>query len=72
VQTDDPDALTLRDVKRIHAADLVLHDPAVPEAVLEHARRDATIRAVGGLSVSTVPEDGAAQWVVILTMRPAS
>ena len=37
----DPEALTLRAVRLLQSADLVLHDPAVPASILEFARRDA-------------------------------
>ena len=39
--SDDPDDLTLRQARWLGSADLVLHDPAVPEAVLNRARADA-------------------------------
>jgi uroporphyrin-III C-methyltransferase/precorrin-2 dehydrogenase/sirohydrochlorin ferrochelatase len=44
VPIDDPDALTLRAFKQIHRANLVLYHASVPSIVLEHARRDATLR----------------------------
>ena len=39
--SDDPDDLTLRQARWLGSADLVLHDAAVPEAVLNRARADA-------------------------------
>jgi len=36
-----PDLLTLRDVRRIARADVIVHDGAVGTAILDHARRDA-------------------------------
>ena len=37
----EADLLTLRDVRRIARADLLLHDGAITPGVLDHARRDA-------------------------------
>ena len=39
--SDDPDELTLRQARWLGSADLVLHDAAVPAAVLNRARADA-------------------------------
>ena len=39
--SDDPDDLTLRQARWLGSADLVLHDAAVPAAVLNRARADA-------------------------------
>ena len=42
--TVDPaqaDLLTLREVRRIGRADLIIHDAAISSAILDHARRDA-------------------------------
>ena len=39
--SDDPEDLTLRQARALGMADCVLHDPAVPEAVLVRARADA-------------------------------
>lgn len=36
-----PDLLTLRDVRRIARADVIVHDGAIGSAILDHARRDA-------------------------------
>lgn len=43
----DPELLTLRARKLLHEADVVVHDRLVPQPVLELARREATILAVG-------------------------
>lgn len=43
----DPELLTLKARKLLHEADVVIHDRLVPQAVLELARREATILAVG-------------------------
>ena len=41
LNSDDPDDLTLRQARWLGSADLVLHDAAVPAAVLNRARADA-------------------------------
>ena len=41
VDPTQPDLLTLRDVRRIARADVIVHDGAVGAAILDHARRDA-------------------------------
>lgn len=43
--SDDPDDLTLRQARELGRADAVIHDPAVPEAILIRARADA-VRAL--------------------------
>ncbi|MFC3173560.1 bifunctional precorrin-2 dehydrogenase/sirohydrochlorin ferrochelatase [Novosphingobium bradum] len=47
----DPDDLTLREARLLGSADLVAHEPGVPEAVLLRARADAARRMI--------PPDGA-------------
>ncbi|MXO74542.1 siroheme synthase [Altererythrobacter aerius] len=39
--SDDPDDLTLRQARLLGAADFLLHDPAIPDAILNRARADA-------------------------------
>lgn len=41
LSSDDPDDLTLRQARLLGKADAVLHDPAIPEAILVRARADA-------------------------------
>ena len=43
----DPDLLTLRARRLLDAADVVIHDRLVPDAILELARREAVFVAVG-------------------------
>lgn len=43
----DPELLTLKARRLLHEADVVMHDQLVPPAILELARREATIHAVG-------------------------
>ena len=43
----DPELLTLKARRLLHEADVVIHDRLVPEAILELARREATIVEVG-------------------------
>ncbi len=42
--SDDPDDLTLRQTRALGMADAVLHDAAIPEAILARARADAVRR----------------------------
>lgn len=53
--SDDPDDLTLRQLKQLGAADLILHETDIPQAILDRARADAP-RAP--LSKSMADEDG--------------
>ena len=39
--SDDPDELTLRQLRLLSQADTIFHAPAVPAAILDRARRDA-------------------------------
>ncbi len=39
--SDDPDDLTLRQARLLGTADVIIHDPAVPKAILNRARADA-------------------------------
>lgn len=41
LQSDDPDDLTLRQARWLGSADVVCHEPGVPESVLVRARADA-------------------------------
>ena len=43
----DPELLTLKARRLLHEADVVIHDRLVPQAILELARREATILEVG-------------------------
>lgn len=43
----DPDLLTLKALRALQAADVILHDDLVPAAVIERARREAQRIAVG-------------------------
>lgn len=47
LRSDDPDDLTLREARLLGTADLVLHDPRVPQAILNRARADAVRRDLG-------------------------
>ncbi|MEM7300424.1 MAG: NAD(P)-dependent oxidoreductase [Pseudomonadota bacterium] len=44
----DPELLTLRDVRYLQSADIILHDASVPAAVLELGRREAVREAFCG------------------------
>ncbi|MCB1390029.1 MAG: uroporphyrinogen-III C-methyltransferase [Rhodobacteraceae bacterium] len=54
----DPDLMTLKARRLLDAADVVIHDRLVPQAILDLARREATFVAVGkeGFGPST-PQD---------------
>ncbi len=39
--SDDPEELTLRQARLLGSADAILHDPAIPPAILDRARADA-------------------------------
>ena len=54
----DPELLTLKARRLLHEADVVIHDRLVPAAVLELARREATIVETGKTAVRTVLEAG--------------
>jgi uroporphyrin-III C-methyltransferase/precorrin-2 dehydrogenase/sirohydrochlorin ferrochelatase len=41
LRSDDPDDLSLREARWLGQADLIVHDPAVPPAILARARADA-------------------------------
>ena len=43
----DPELMTLKARRLLHEADVVIHDRLVPQAILELARREATILEVG-------------------------
>ena len=48
VARDDPEALTLRAVRLLQSADLVLFEAGVPASILDFARRDARRVQVAG------------------------
>jgi uroporphyrin-III C-methyltransferase/precorrin-2 dehydrogenase/sirohydrochlorin ferrochelatase len=52
LRSPDPDDLTLREARWLGSADLVLHDPDVPTAVLNRARADAARQVLGDHSVT--------------------
>lgn len=47
LRSDDPDDLTLRQARWLGSADLIVHDAAVPPAILARARADAARRVPG-------------------------
>lgn len=54
--SDDPDDLTLRQARWLGSADVVCHEPGVPDAVLIRARADAARRQiVSGATAPTLP-----------------
>jgi uroporphyrin-III C-methyltransferase / precorrin-2 dehydrogenase / sirohydrochlorin ferrochelatase len=46
--SDDPELLTIKAQRKLHEADVIVHDRAVPRAILEMARRDAVRMPVRG------------------------
>jgi uroporphyrin-III C-methyltransferase/precorrin-2 dehydrogenase/sirohydrochlorin ferrochelatase len=46
--SDDPELLTIKAQRKLHEADVIVHDRAAPKAILELARRDAVRMAVKG------------------------
>ncbi|NVD45845.1 precorrin-2 dehydrogenase/sirohydrochlorin ferrochelatase family protein [Qipengyuania atrilutea] len=48
LRSDDPEDLTLREARLLGEADVIIHDPNVPEAILSRARADAERFLVGG------------------------
>ena len=53
--SDDPDDLTLRQARSLGGADLVLHDPDVPPAILARARADAVRQVLGEPAPGAAP-----------------
>jgi uroporphyrin-III C-methyltransferase / precorrin-2 dehydrogenase / sirohydrochlorin ferrochelatase len=47
IPSDDPETLTLRAVRALHSADVILFDPGVPAAMLDFARREAKKLMIG-------------------------
>ena len=41
LSSDDPEDLTLRQARLLGSADAIVHDPAIPQAILDRARADA-------------------------------
>ncbi len=48
IASDDPELLTIKAQRKLHEADVIVHDRAVPPALLEMARRDAVRVPVKG------------------------
>lgn len=46
--SEDPELLTLKAQRKLHEADIIVHDRSVPGAILEMARRDAVRMPVKG------------------------
>ena len=57
----DPELLTLKARRLLHEADVVIHDRLVPPAILELARREATIVEAGKTGFRAVLEAGGHQ-----------
>ncbi len=48
IATDDPELLTIKAQRKLQEADVIVHDHAIPLAILEMARRDAVRMPVKG------------------------
>jgi uroporphyrin-III C-methyltransferase / precorrin-2 dehydrogenase / sirohydrochlorin ferrochelatase len=72
--SDDPELLTLRDLRLLRQADVVVHDTAVARVVVDFARRDARRVAIadGDGEILAQREVRAGQRVVRLKYAPAA
>lgn len=59
--SDDPEDLTLKQARMLGMADVVLHDPAVPAAILDRSRADALRR--------TLPQDSEGFEGLVIVLR---
>ncbi|MDT0575263.1 NAD(P)-dependent oxidoreductase [Croceicoccus sp. F390] len=64
LRSEDPDDLTLREARMLGSADVVLHDAAVPPAILTRARADAAFTLL--LPEPAQPEPGLLTVVICL------
>lgn len=64
ISSDDPDDLTVRQVRLLGSADLVVHEAGIHQAILSRARADAAVQVMGDAAIDPMP--GA---VVIRLMR---
>lgn len=62
--SDDPDDLTLRQARLLGEADTILHDAAIPAAILDRARADAVRRVL--------PCDRPAEGFIVIVRRAAA
>ena len=71
---DDPELLTLRDLRLLRQADVVMHDAAVARAIVDFARRDARRVAIadGNGDIMVQREVHAGHRVVRLKYAPAT
>lgn len=65
LRSGDPDDLSLRELRLLNQADTVFHASAVPDAVLDRARRDAVRRPADGVPDRLPP----GRSVIVLTSR---
>jgi uroporphyrin-III C-methyltransferase/precorrin-2 dehydrogenase/sirohydrochlorin ferrochelatase len=66
VPRDDPEALTLRAVRLLQSADLVLFEAAVPASILDFARRDARRMQVGSMGMAVEAEGAEADGKLVV------
>jgi siroheme synthase len=65
----DPDLLTLRAVRALQVADVILTDEEIPASVLDFSRREARKICVGGIERQQPPESDATAWMVDLAKQ---
>lgn len=70
VASDDPDELTLRQVRLLGSADLVVHDGDIASAVLARARADAAVQLSDGSVIE--PKPGAVIIRLTRAVRPTA
>lgn len=61
LRSRDPEDLTLREARLLGSADLIVHDPEVPAAILDQARADAARRIAEGGQAGTGPDGNATE-----------
>jgi uroporphyrin-III C-methyltransferase/precorrin-2 dehydrogenase/sirohydrochlorin ferrochelatase len=59
VTAGDPELLTLRDLRLLRQADIVIHDAAMPQAIIDFTRRDARRIALAAEQSDTFMQDEA-------------
>jgi uroporphyrin-III C-methyltransferase/precorrin-2 dehydrogenase/sirohydrochlorin ferrochelatase len=75
--SEDPELLTIKAQRKLHEADVIVHDRTVPLAILEMARRDAVRNPVkgelyDGATDLLIAEASAGKRVVRLSMNEPS
>ena len=66
IVSDDPDDLTVRQVRLLGSADLVIHESDIPPAILARARADAAVQLIQATEADLAPS------AVIVRLRRAA